>query len=102
MALLPRPPKSDTVEGAFLEIALLMQRAEASTRLNPEKKANMTMNIDLQAGVATIAIRLPIYAFESREGVGIRGKEYTEHLEMLPREFTEAVTFPITDNVQIG
>jgi ABC-type hemin transport system substrate-binding protein len=89
MALLPGEIQSQSVEAAVLEIALLLQKAEASERLNPDKKNNITLTLDVVAEVATIAIRLPIKILAGGSQMRIEGKEYTLHDIIRSEEFLE-------------
>ena len=89
MALLPGEIGSQTIEAAMLEIALLLQKAEASERLNPDKKNNITLSLDAVAEVATIAIRLPVKISATGSQMRVEGREYTLHDALKPEEFLE-------------
>lgn len=60
MAQIPQPLQSNTLEGLFLEIALLIQKFELTDARNPNKFNLININIDTDAKKATIAMSLPI------------------------------------------
>lgn len=87
MALLPTQSlQSETVEGAVLEMAMLLQKAEESTRLNIDKKNLANVTIDSDNKIATITIRLPLNIKWAGAASIIEGKEYTAHLPFEPTE----------------
>lgn len=60
MAQIPQPLKSNTLEGLFLEVALLIQNYEMNDEKNPYKLNLINITIDTDAKKATIAMSLPI------------------------------------------
>lgn len=81
MALLPSQTlQSTVVEEAVLEVAMLLQKAEESTRLNTSKKNLANVVIDTDNKVATITIRLPLNIRQNGVYTMITGQEYTAHL----------------------
>ena len=60
MASIPQPLQSNTLEGLFLEVALLIQKFELTTSKNPQEKNFIQVTVDTDTKVATIAMALPI------------------------------------------
>lgn len=60
MAQIPQPIKSNTLEGLFLELALLLQRYEQNEVLNPQKLNLINVTIDTDTKKATIAMAMNI------------------------------------------
>lgn len=60
MAQIPQPLHSNTLEGLFLEVALLIQKYELNEAKNPQKLNLINITVDTDAKKATIACALPI------------------------------------------
>lgn len=60
MAQVPQPLQSNTLEGLFLEIALLLQKYELDDTKNPQKQNLINVTVDTDTKKATIAMSLPI------------------------------------------
>lgn len=60
MAQIPQPLQSNTLEGLFLEVALLIQKKELDEATNPQKLNLINITVDTDAKKATIAMSLPI------------------------------------------
>ena len=89
MTLLPsKTLESETVEGSVLETIMLLQKAERSTRLNTDKKSQLSLSIDAKSEVATITIRMPLEIKYSGSNTIIKAKEYTAHLAFDETELT--------------
>lgn len=60
MASIPQPLQSNTLEGLFLEVALLLQKYELNEATNPQKLNLINITVDTDSKKATIAMALPI------------------------------------------
>lgn len=60
MSAIFQPLQSNTLEGLFLEIALLLQKYELDESKNPNKQNLVNVSVDTDAKKASITARLPI------------------------------------------
>lgn len=60
MAQIPQPLQSNTLEGLFLEVALLLQKYENTDAKNPNKLNLINITVDTDQKKATIAMSLSI------------------------------------------
>ena len=60
MAQIPQPLQSNTLEGLFLEISLLLQKYELDITKNPQNLNLINITVDTDSKKATIAMSLPI------------------------------------------
>lgn len=90
MALLPDPPRERTLEGAFLELAILLQKIETNEAYNPDKKNQVNVIIDSDTKLASITARLPVDFYINVRGEQVyKARQYTLVDQLIPlEEFT--------------
>lgn len=90
MALLPNPPREQALEGAFLELAILLQKIETNEAYNPDKKNQVNIIIDSDTKLASITARLPVDFYINQRGEQVyKARQYTLVDQVIPpEEFT--------------